>query len=468
MAESAAAICDVLTAQLPGAVTTQNSSDYKAAQEQPWSPTCWLPAACYVRPKNTAEVALVVKSITQAGSKFAVRGGGHNANPGVNGVSSPGVVIDLRNLTSMSVGEDGVLHVGSGAKWGEIYTYLEKKNLTAIGGRNNDVGIGGYMLGGGMPAFPNLHGLAVDSLKSAEVVLADSSVVTASSKENPDLLRALKGGGTNFGIVTRYDIQTYPLIQTQYTVNIYNTADYDNIHNATANLQKAMEEDPKIGAFVNVQATFVAVGLLYAEWTAERPKAFDEFFNLGSLLQAAVPTTNGTIKSLVDSLDLLGENYRRAHATTSSTVSKQLYVQVHELRNELRGAHPKMANLSYTIQPLSTTAIQIGQDRGTNTMGIQNVPQSVWAFLVEWNDAADDAEAEQVLNELTEGMKSLASADGLLLDFIFMNDASAKQQVLASYGPDNVKQLRDTAAKYDPQGVFQELQNDGFLLRNIA
>lgn len=92
----------------------------------------------------------------------------------------------------------------------------------------------------------------------------------------------------------------------------------------------------------------------------------------------------------------------------------------------------------------------------------------VWAFLAEWNDAADDAEAEQVVEELTEGMKKLASAEGQLLDFIFMNDASAKQQVLASYGQDNVQQLRDAAAKYDPEGVFQKLQNDGFLLRKIA
>lgn len=106
-----------------------------------------------MRPNNTAEVASVLKSITQAGSKFAVRAGGHNANPGVNGVDSPGVVIDLRSLTSMSLGEDGVLHVGGGAKWGEIYTYLEEKNRTAIGGRQKDVGIGGYMLGG-LSALP--------------------------------------------------------------------------------------------------------------------------------------------------------------------------------------------------------------------------------------------------------------------------------------------------------------------------
>lgn len=55
-----------------------------------------------------------------------------------------------------------------------------------------------------------------------------------------------------------------------------------------------------------------------------------------------------------------------------------------------------------------------------------------------------------------------------MLDFVFMNDACATQPVLASYGADNVRRLRDTAARYDPEGVFQTLQNDGFLLRKLS
>lgn len=101
-----------------------------------------------MQPKSTADVASILKTVKEKGSKFAVRAGGHNPNPGVNGVNSPGVVIDLRNLTSMSLDGDGVLHVGSGAKWGEIYTYLEEHGRVAIGGRQKDVGVGGYMLGG--------------------------------------------------------------------------------------------------------------------------------------------------------------------------------------------------------------------------------------------------------------------------------------------------------------------------------
>ena len=86
---------------------------------------------------------------------------------------------------------------------------------------------------------------------------------------------------------------------------------------------------------------------------------------------------------------------------------------------------------------------------------------------MEWKDEADDVEAGEALSELTEGMRALARAKGRLLDYIFMNDASAGQNVLASYGEENFRRLRDAAARYDPDGVFQNLQNDGFLLRKV-
>ncbi len=102
------------------------------------------------------------------------------------------------------------------------------------------------------------------------------------------------------------------MIATQYTVNLYDPSDYVNILLATVKVQEAMETDPKIGLFVNFQPGFVAVGLLYADAPAERPKAFDPFFNLKSLINGGVPTTNGTIKSLVASIAFSGPSARYA------------------------------------------------------------------------------------------------------------------------------------------------------------
>lgn len=88
---------------------------------------------------------------------------------------------------------------------------LEKHNRIVGGGRVANVGVGGYLLGGGMSIFQGRHGFAFDSVVGYEVVLADGAIVTATSEQHLDLFQALKGGGNNFGIVTRFTIKTYPI-----------------------------------------------------------------------------------------------------------------------------------------------------------------------------------------------------------------------------------------------------------------
>jgi hypothetical protein len=130
-------------------------------------------------------------------------------------------------------------------------------------------------------------------------------VVSANAQENSDLWQSLKGGGSNFGIVTRFDLETHPeLLNVNYTINVYDPSDYVNIHAAAVKLQEDMETDPKISFFVNVQPAFITAGLFYAEHLPEgqKPKAFEPFLNLKSLLQSALPTTNGTMSQLVEAL----------------------------------------------------------------------------------------------------------------------------------------------------------------------
>lgn len=98
--------------------------------------------------------------------------------------------------------------------------------------------------------------------------------------------------------MTRFDLETHPLIEVQYTINLYNPEDYVEIIKATIAVQEAMEKDSKIGLFTNFNNGFVAVGLLYGDTPAERPPAFEPFHNLKSLINTVVPSTNGTLLSL--------------------------------------------------------------------------------------------------------------------------------------------------------------------------
>ncbi|KAI1376860.1 6-hydroxy-D-nicotine oxidase [Hypoxylon crocopeplum] len=457
MSSSATATRDILAATLPGCVTAPSDTQYAFERDFPWSPTCWLPAACYVRPRTPDEVATVLKAIRETGSKFAIRCGGHNCNPNMSSVDGSGIVIDIRDLNSISVDKSsGIARIGAGSKWNQVYTSLEENGLTAIGGRQNDVGVGGFLLGGGLGAFSNLYGLGADNIVNFEVVLADSKIVNANSKENPDLYRALKGGGSNFGIVTRFDIQTYE-IKAHYTLNVYDPADYANILRATVEAQEVMETDLKYGMFVTFNPNMVVVGLFYADWVSETPTGFQPFLHLKSLVTSAVPPTNGTLKSLVDAIGPT-THLRRQVYTASTKISYDLYVDVHKHWLEMVKKYPDAGNMFYAIQPISATVAQAAEVRGGNTLGIEHMPQTY---------EAHDTAAKQGINELGSGMTSIAKERGQLLDFIFMNDATASQNVLASYGAGNARRLRETATKYDPEGVFQKLQNDGFLIRKM-
>ncbi|KAI0138591.1 6-hydroxy-D-nicotine oxidase [Hypoxylon sp. NC0597] len=466
MSNCAAAACALLTSKLQGRVTSPSDAQYQSEQEFPWSQTCWLPAACYVRPRTAEEVAITLEAIRETGSQFVIRSGGHNCNPNISSIDSSGVVVDLRDLNSISIDKSsGMAHIGPGCTWGQVYTFLEDYGRTTTGGRQKDVGAGGFILGGGLSAFSNLHGLAVDNVINFEVVLANSTIVNANITEKPDLYRALKGGGANFGIVTRFDIETHEN-KAHFTLNIYDPADYPNILRATVDVQEAMETDPKLDMFVNFNRTMVVVGLFYAEWISEPPKAFQPFYNLKSLISSVVTATNGTMKSLVDSLGPTN-HIRRQVYTSSSWVSYDLYLEAHKHWLKALEKHPEGGNLYFAIQPKSTNFAKFSEVRGGNTLGIEHVPQSWWAFVVEWTEQENDAAANECVSKLCSKMRKTARDQGQLLDLIFMNDASSSQNVLRSYGAENARRLREAAAKYDPERIFQKLQKDGFLIRKM-
>lgn len=112
------------------------------------SQTCWLPAACFIRLRNTADVAAALKVIRHVGAKFAVRSGGHNPNTGFGSIDGSGVLLDLHALDSLSLSDDGLLHAGPGSTWGEVYDFLDPHGVSAIGGRHYTVGLPGFLLGG--------------------------------------------------------------------------------------------------------------------------------------------------------------------------------------------------------------------------------------------------------------------------------------------------------------------------------
>ena len=159
--------------------------------------------ALIARCTSTSDVQAAVEYARETGITVSVKGGGHSAQ----GFAAwdDALMIDLSPMKGIEIDADaGVVKAQAGLTWGEFDAATQEHGLAITGGRFSTTGIAGLTLGSGSGWLERRCGLTSDNLRSAEVVTADGSVVTASADENPDLLWGLCGGNGNFGIVTSF------------------------------------------------------------------------------------------------------------------------------------------------------------------------------------------------------------------------------------------------------------------------
>lgn len=162
------------------------------------------------RCRGTADVVAAVRTAREHGLEVGVRGGGHN----VAGRSVPdgGLMIDLSAMKRIDVDPDArTARAGPGLSWGELNEATQARGLAVTGGVVSTTGIAGLTLGGGLGWLMARDGLALDNLRSVEIVTADGEVRVASEEEEPDLFWAVRGAGANFGVVTRFEYDLRPV-----------------------------------------------------------------------------------------------------------------------------------------------------------------------------------------------------------------------------------------------------------------
>ncbi|HXH97106.1 MAG TPA: FAD-binding oxidoreductase [Gaiellaceae bacterium] len=165
--------------------------------------------AVVARCQDAADVIAAVNFGRDQGLDVAVRGGGHS--PGF-GTVDDGLVIDLGRIRYAQVDPDArIARVGGGTTLGDLDHATHAFGLAAPGGTVSTTGVAGLTLGGGIGYLTRKHGLSIDNLVGADVVLADGSFVHASEDSNSDLFWALRGGGGNFGVVTEFRFRLHPV-----------------------------------------------------------------------------------------------------------------------------------------------------------------------------------------------------------------------------------------------------------------
>jgi FAD/FMN-containing dehydrogenase len=159
--------------------------------------------AVIIRPTDATEVARVVGLARETGLELAVRSGGHSGAG--HGVTEGGIVLDLADMRGIEIDVEGrTAWAGTGLTAGEYTTAVGAHGLVTGFGDTGSVGIGGLTLGGGIGFLVRKHGMTIDNLLAAEVVTADGQLLAVDEDNHPDLFWAIRGGGGNFGVATRF------------------------------------------------------------------------------------------------------------------------------------------------------------------------------------------------------------------------------------------------------------------------
>ncbi len=186
-----------------------DSAEYDEARAV-WNAMIDRHPAMIVRCRNADDVIAAVDHARGNDLPISIRAGGHNVAG--HAVCDDGLMIDLSLMRNVTVDADKrIASVEGGALWRDVDAASQTHGLATPGGLISDTGVAGLTLSGGIGWLRAKHGLSIDNLVAADVVIADGRLVHANADENSDLLWALKGGGGNFGVVVRFEFALHPI-----------------------------------------------------------------------------------------------------------------------------------------------------------------------------------------------------------------------------------------------------------------
>ncbi|KAI1080688.1 FAD binding domain protein [Whalleya microplaca] len=429
-----------------------------------------LTPACVVMPESSADVAKFMSVITRiTNCSFAIKTQGHAPAAGAANIND-GVTLDLSWLNNTSISDDyTIASVYAGSTWLDVYTMLDPFNKTVAGGRNGAVGVGGLTLGGGLSYYSPQVGWTCDTVVDFEVVLASSKIVNANATSNTDLYRAFKGGGNNFGVVTRIDFRTVDTVPLRGG-HLFQSVDYaQEILTAFANIASS----PRYVVHASIVTSFI-FNATTRRWTVltvpvytlpeANPSVYEELFSIPNI------TTQSTM--LIENISSLAaeapypQKYQ-SFFTSTYAASAELLVELFHIANQSLRHTESPGDISWTIsfEPLPTILTQHGD--GGNVFGaLSSDGNSIILLLsVAWTKPSSSSFAQDAGEELLKAMDNAANQVGGLRRFRYLNYAAPNQDPLSSHGKDNLVFLQEVSAKYDSEGVFQNRVPGGFKLR---
>ncbi|KAF3057407.1 Bifunctional solanapyrone synthase [Daldinia childiae] len=474
---SQSAIANLEKAGLGDILYKPEQKPYEERIASYWSLTAQLKPWAIIQPRTTKEVSKTLETLVNTTDcNFAIRSGGHMAWAGSNNIEA-GITIDLGLMTTTTYNpETKIASIQPGSRWADVYTELEKHGVMVAGGREGLVGVGGLLTGGGKTFYTCRYGFACDQVINYEVVLADGSVVEANRETNPDLFLVLKGGSNNFGIVTRFDMTTFNA-RNIWDGNItFPKSATDTLVEAFVDFTKnlALNPDDHILAMWTILSQtkdhFITMVLTNLDGV-ENSKSLQKFLTApggqGNM------TTTTVAKKLVDFLVPSGKHDTWFTLTfkLDARIIKKAAEVFESLASELKRQIPDgNFYISMVLQPLPTSFSRHSVARGGNMFGIERLQDDcvllVAAVEVETPEISSQVGFPALKAAIAE-IKSYARSLNSDIEFLYLNYCDGSQNPFSTYGKENIKKMKEAAAKYDPTGVFQTRVPGGFKISKV-
>jgi FAD/FMN-containing dehydrogenase len=403
--------------------------------------------AAIARCRGTADVADAVRLALRHNLEIAVRGGGHNVAG--RSVVDDGLMIDLAEMRGVYVSLPAKhAHVQGGATWKDVNRETQLHALATTGGVVSATGVAGLTLGGGFGWLMPKYGMAMDNLVSAELVLADGSIVRVSDTDHADLFWAIRGGGGNFGVATTLEftlhpvgpmvtggLVAWPIDKAGEVIRFYR--DY------TAGLS----EDAFAAAalLTGPDGTTKLVGIAAGHCGAPDAAARD------------LAPIKGFGRPVMDAMGPIPYNALNAMLDDAFPKGARFYWKSHFFESLADGAIDGLTEaFAACPSPMAQILIEGFHGAGTRvpvdaTAYAMRVPGYNCLVLGEWADPAQDEACVGWTRQTYEAVRPFMSAHRYAN---YMDADDTGQDTLAAvYGP-NLPRLRELKRKYDPNNVF--------------
>ena len=446
-----------LKSKVKGRLVLPDDPNYNEVREI-WNAMIDRRPAVIVQCAEADDAVHAISYARENGLELSIRGAGHNIAG--SALCDNGVLIDFSNMKTVSVdAQKRRAYVEPGATLGDFDKAVQAHGLATPVGINSITGIAGLTVGGGIGWLTRKYGMTIDNLVSADMVTADGRKIHVSKDEHADLFWAIRGGGGNFGVVTRFEFALYPVgPEILAGLLVFPLDQAKQVLQKHREFVKSAPEELNVWAVLRKAPPLpflpekvhgkevVVLALCYAGDTKEGENLIAPLRGFGDLYGehiGAMPYVQW--QQAFDPLLTPGaRNYWKSHNLTE--LSDGLLDLIVEFAGKLPSPHSEIfvPLMSGAANRVPSDAMAYGHREVNFILNVHG----------RWDEAAQDELCIAWAREFFEASKPYASG-GAYVNFMTGDEGD---RVAAAYGA-NYARLKEIKRKYDPENIFRNNQN---------